>query len=99
MLHLPASRTELKLAGWTELETRPCRKCETQIEFWRAPSTVKGKAGALHPLEVRPEKNWTLDTHFKFCPFAKDFSRKQASATPRSAPAPKLKQRGLFDEE
>jgi hypothetical protein len=75
-IKLPATRRELLEASWTQLETRACRLCGAEIEFWRSDT------GAKHPLEVRFADDWKLGTHFETCPKASEF-RKPKTASPQ----------------
>jgi hypothetical protein len=72
---LPASRLDLKKRRWVEGESRPCKLCGTPIEFWRSPDT-----GKIHPLEVRAELDWVLDTHFRYCPRGEEMKKRNAPA-------------------
>jgi hypothetical protein len=86
-MNLPASRDEIRAAGWTFIEQRPCRRCQTILEFWKTPE------GKTHALEVRPEIDRKLDTHFRHCPHAAEL-RKQTGKAPR--PPANERQGALF---
>lgn len=70
---LPITRARLSGDGWRHVSDRQCRRCNQALEFWESPSKK------LHPLEVRPELNWQLDTHFRYCEFAKEFRKGRTS--------------------
>jgi hypothetical protein len=71
-MKLPVSRIELQNGGYRFEFARPCKRCGAQLEFHRTPSR------SLAPLEtVIVAGVWLLDSHFKTCPFAIEFSRQQ----------------------
>lgn len=79
----PASREELKKAGYKFEFARACKRCNAHLEFYRTP------AKALSPMEaVIIDGVWLMDSHFKTCPFRDEFRK--------SAPAIKSTQGDLF---
>lgn len=85
--NFPISRVELLQARCTLVESRACKACGAQLEFWK--SSQKNSEGkfTIFPMEVRPELNWQLDTHWRYCPRAAEL---------RKAKAPDTGQKDLF---
>lgn len=74
-MNFPASREQIKAAGYAFTFARRCRRCQTPLEFYDTPA-VK-----LAPLEgVLVEGKWLMDSHFKTCPFRDEFRK----AAPKS---------------
>lgn len=70
----PATRNELYRAGYQrefEIPTRPCKRCNTSIEFWRTPE------GKLMPLEPSPENKNEMLCHYATCPHADEFRKEK----------------------
>ena len=63
----PATRGELTAAGYEFVYTRPCKRCQRALEFWRTPENKYA------PLEVLEGNK--LQSHFSTCPFADEFRR------------------------
>jgi hypothetical protein len=83
-MKLPATRQQIKDAGYVFAYARACRRCNAHLEFYRTPSK------SVSPLEtVMINDVWLMDSHFKTCPFADEFHKKSASA-----PAPKKPDQG-----
>lgn len=83
-MKLPATRSQIKEAGYVFEFARPCKRCGVSLEFYRTP------AKALSPLEpIVVDRVWLMDSHFKTCPFANEFHKKSAPA-----PAPKKPDQG-----
>jgi hypothetical protein len=69
---LPATRDQLKEAGYVFEFARKCKRCGRALEFYRTPSK------AIAPLEgIFFRGVWLMDSHFKTCPF-RDFFKKPA---------------------
>lgn len=85
-MNFPATREQLKCAGYEFVFARLCKKCDRPLEFYRTPG---GKLTPLEPTVVN--KEWVMESHFRICPFAEEF-RKQA-------PEKKTKQGDLFGDE
>lgn len=68
---LPATKDELRGAGWRIRLSRRCKLCQSEIEFWQPIS------GKMQPLElvVRDGKKVYV-SHFATCPEADKFRRK-----------------------
>ena len=87
-MNFPASREQLKAAGYRFSFARRCKRCDAALEFYDTP------AGRLAPLEgVLVEGKWLMDSHFKTCPFRDEFRR----AAPKAASPPEpVRQGDLF---
>jgi hypothetical protein len=71
-MKFPATREEVKKAGYVFVFARPCRRCDRNLEFYRTPE------GRTVPLESTVSgKEWKMDSHFKTCPYANEFSKKK----------------------
>lgn len=89
-MKFPATRWQIKDAGYVFEYARDCKRCNAHLEFYRTP------ANRLSPLEaVLVNDVWLMDSHFKTCPFADEFHKKSA---PTSAPK-KPDQGDLFGEK
>jgi hypothetical protein len=82
----PATKRQLIAAGYKCHYERPCRLCQTHLEFWTAPG---GKCVALETVIVDGE--WLQVNHFETCKFAHEFRKEKRE------PAKPQKQKGLFD--
>jgi hypothetical protein len=68
----PATRNALYAAGYARaftIPTRPCKRCDVQIEFWHTPDKK------LMPLEINPDNKSELLCHFNTCPHAEEFRK------------------------
>lgn len=63
----PATREELRAAGWAHLRDGWCARCPARVEWW---ATKNGKRAPL--VEVDGGK---LQSHFADCPAAAAFRR------------------------
>lgn len=85
----PATREALTTAGYTFEFSRPCKRCEANLEFFKTPT------GAFAPLEVVViEGQWLMDSHFKTCPYRDEF--KKPAAAVEAKPAGATPQGDLF---
>lgn len=84
-MKFPATRSQLKEAGYKFEFARPCKRCAVNLEFYRTP------ANALAPMEALViDGVWLMDSHFKTCPFADEFKK------PAPIPPTKAQQGDLF---
>lgn len=85
-MKFPARREDIERAGYVFVFSRPCKRCEAVLVFYRTP------AKNIAPLEyVTVGREWLMDSHFKTCPYRDEFKK--------ATPHPPEVQRKLFEED
>jgi hypothetical protein len=71
-LKFPATREQVREAGYIFKHARLCKRCHRNIEFYLTP------ANHIAPLEAivsAEDGKWFMESHFATCPFANEFRK------------------------